>query len=165
AAMLAAGVGNTLGTSALLLALKRAFFSSDKAPRADPGTLARQRHDFAGHPFAYALAMRAMPMLPNGVVTATLAALRCPWPSFLAASALGPQLNALPLGWLGAELAWEVRAGRPLKVEMLSRPGVWLPMLAVLLLALLPPLLRRGRRAVQDAGGDSVKGGYPNLPP
>lgn len=164
-AMLAAALGTCLGNSALMLALTWAFFGEDQTPRADQGTLARLRRDFDRHPFTYALAMRALPMLPNGVVTATLAALRCPWPSFLAASALGPQLNALPLGWLGAELAWEVRAGRPLKVEMLSRPGVWLPMLAVLLLALLPSLLRRGRRAVQDAGGDSVKGGYPNLPP
>lgn len=150
AAMLAAGIGNTLGTSALMLALKRAFFSGDKAPRADQGTLARLRHDFAGHPFAYALALRAMPVLPNGVVTATLAALRCPWPSFLASSALGPQMNAALMAWLGAELAWEVRAGNPLQLDTLARPGLWLPMLLVVLLALLPTLIRR-RPATGDA--------------
>lgn len=143
AAMAAAALGNTLGTSALMLALKRAFFTSDKAPRADQGTLARLRHDFARHPFAYAFALRAMPVLPNGVATATLAALRCPWPSFLAASALGPQVNAALMAWLGSEVAYEVRAGNPMDLSMLTRPGLWIPMLLVVVLALIPTIIRR----------------------
>lgn len=151
AAMAAAALGNTLGTSTLMLALKRAFFASDKAPRADQGTLARLRQDFARHPFAYAFALRAMPVLPNGVATATLAALRCPWPSFLAASALGPQVNAALMAWLGSELAYEVRAGNPMNMDMLTRPGLWLPMLLVVLLALLPTVVRR-----RQPGTDTV---------
>lgn len=166
AAMLVAATGNCLGTSVLMLALKRAFFSSEHAPRADQGTLSRLRHDFARSPFSYAVALRAMPVLPNGVVTATLAALRCPWPSFLASSAVGPQVNAALLGWMGAELAHEVRAGHPLELETLARPGLWLPMLLVVAVALLPPLLRNRReRKRETAADDAVKPGYSNLTP
>ena len=107
-----------------------------------------------------------MPVLPNGVVTATLAALRCPWPSFLAASAVGPQVNAALLGWMGAELAYEVRAGRPLQLETLGRPGLWMPMLLVVVVALLPPLLRNRReRKRGTAATNAVKPDYSNLTP
>jgi uncharacterized membrane protein YdjX (TVP38/TMEM64 family) len=155
AAMLAAAIGNTIGTSLLMLALKHAFFGDDRTPKADQGTLARLRKDFSRHPFAYALALRAMPVLPNGVVTATLAALRCPWPGFLASSALGPQMNAGLMAWMGSELAYEVRAGNPLEFDTLTRPGLWLPMLLVVVLALAPTLIRR--RARTEPAAEAVK--------
>jgi uncharacterized membrane protein YdjX (TVP38/TMEM64 family) len=96
-------------------------------------------------------------VLPNGIVTATLAALHCRWPTFIAASALGPQANAALMGWLGAQLALDVRAGRGLDAAGFSDPRWWLPMLLIAVLMLVPALLRRrasaaSRHAVKVPG-------------
>lgn len=147
AAMAAAALGTVIGTSVLFWSLRRALAAG--ATTADPAVLARLRSGFARSPLAYALFLRALPMMPNGLTTATLAALRCRWPTFLVASALGPQANAAVMGWLGAQLAHTVRSGQPIDAAVLTDPRWWLPMLALSLLLLLPVWLRR--RAARHA--------------
>jgi uncharacterized membrane protein YdjX (TVP38/TMEM64 family) len=154
AAMASAALGNVLGTSVLFAALRTAMVRPDAAPAPDAGTVERLRAGFLRHPLPYALFLRAMPMLPNGIATATLAALHCRWPTFIAASALGPQANAALMGWLGAQLALDVRAGRGLDAAGFADPRWWLPMLLLALLMLVPVLLRRRRAA---APGPAVK--------
>jgi uncharacterized membrane protein YdjX (TVP38/TMEM64 family) len=154
AAMAAAATGNLVGTSVLFAALRTAVFRPSGAPAPDAGTVERLRAGFQRHPLAYALFLRAMPVLPNGIATATLAALHCRWPAFLAASALGPQANAALMGWLGAQLALDVRAGQGLDAAAFADPRWWLPMLLLALLMLVPVLLRRRGRA---APGQAVK--------
>lgn len=143
AAMAAAAVGNVLGTSVLFAALRTAMVRPGAAPAPDAGTVERLRAGFQRHPLAYALFLRALPVLPNGIATATLAALHCRWPAFLIASAVGPQANAALMAWLGAQLAVDVRAGQGLDAGAFTDPRWWLPMLLLALLMLVPVLLRR----------------------
>lgn len=166
-ALIAAGLGNMLGTAILYLAIRAAFprdgdgVRSDAAtvdapvatgPAAsaplDAGMLARARAQFRRNPLAFALFLRAVPVAPNGVNTALLAALRCPWPIFLTSSALGPLPNAALLAWLGTQLADEARAGRIPDASVLADPRWWLPLALIALLALAPLLLRRRRRVI-----------------
>jgi uncharacterized membrane protein YdjX (TVP38/TMEM64 family) len=157
AAMAAAALGNVLGTSVLFAALRTAMVRPGAAPAPDAGTVERLRAGFQRHPLPYALFLRAMPVLPNGIATATLAALHCRWPAFLTASALGPQANAALMAWLGAQLAFDVRAGQGLDAAKFGDPRWWLPLLLLALLMLVPVLLRRrepapSRQAVKVPG-------------
>jgi uncharacterized membrane protein YdjX (TVP38/TMEM64 family) len=151
AAMAAAALGNAAGTSILFFALRAAFFKPSTQQRPDEGALHRIRAGFERNRFAYALFLRALPVLPNGAVTIALSALRCSWPVFIASSAFGPQANAVLMGWLGAQLALDLRAGRTIDANLLADPRWWLPALIIALLALVPILLRR--RATADPQG------------
>lgn len=162
AAMAAAAVGNTIGTSALFFALRKAFFRPKPDALPDAGAMSRIRAGFARNPLAYALFLRAMPVLPNGAVTAALAAVRCRWPTFLLAGALGPQANAALMGWLGAQLAYEVRAGRGLNLDTLGDPRWWLPLALLALLMLVPAVLRRRRRT---AAAVAAAAAHPTIDP
>ncbi len=140
-ALLAAIAGNVVGTCALYFALRQALFRSPPAPR-PPRLIA----SFRDRPFVYALLLRAIPVVPNGATTTILAALRCPWPSFIAASAIGHLPNAGLLAWLGAQAAVDLRAGRALDADLLSDPRWWLPLALIAVLAALSLLLRRRQR-------------------
>jgi uncharacterized membrane protein YdjX (TVP38/TMEM64 family) len=143
AAMGAAALGNVVGTSALYFALRHAFFRPPADGLPDASAMQRIRAGFARSPLLYALFLRALPMLPNGAATAALAAVRCPWSIFLIASAIGPQGNAALMGWLGAQFAREIAAGRDIDLTMLSDPRWWLPLLLLAMLILVPVMLRR----------------------
>ncbi len=154
--LIAAAIGNMTGTAILYQAIRSAFGrrNSVKEHEAlDAGLLARARSRFQRNPFAFALFLRAIPVAPNGVNTALLAALRCPWPTFLASSALGVLPNAALLAWLGNELANEARQGRLPDASVLADPRWWLPLALIALLALAPLLLKR-RRGIIAADSD-----------
>lgn len=144
-AVFAAAVGNVIGTSTLYLALRLALFHRPPSAQA-PRLLAA----FRERPFLHALLLRAIPIVPNGAATAVLAALRCPWPSFIAASALGHLPNAGLLAWIGAQAAIDLQAGRPLNTEMLADPRWWLPVALLVALAALSLLLRRRSRRLSE---------------
>lgn len=143
AAIAAAAIGNTAGTSILFFALRTAFFKPSVQQQPDEGLLQRMRAGFQRNPLAYALFLRALPVLPNGVATAALSALRCPWPIFVISSALGPQPNAILMGWIGAQLAVELRSGRAIDATLLADPRWWMPLLLIALLALIPVFVKR----------------------
>lgn len=143
AAMGAAALGNAIGTSVLFFALRNAFFQPPAGDLPDTGTMQRIRTGFARYPLAYALFLRALPVLPNGAATAALAAVRCPWSIFLTASVLGPQANAALMGWLGAQFAREMQAGRPIDINTLADPRWWLPLALLAALTLVPIALKR----------------------
>ncbi len=144
-AMGAAALGNAVGTSLLFFALRNAFFQSAAQTVPDASAMQRIRTGFARHPLAYALFLRAVPILPNGAATAALAAVRCPWPIFLTASMLGPQANAALIGWMGAQFARDVQSGRPIDISTLGDPRWWLPLALLAALMLLPVALKRRR--------------------
>lgn len=157
--LIAAALGNMVGTAILYQAIRAAFGRRDTGQpgsdghHVDAGLLARARSRFQRNPFAFALFLRAIPVAPNGVNTALLAALRCPWPTFLASSALGVLPNALLLSWLGNELASEARQGRLPDASLLADPRWWLPLALIALLALAPVLLSR-RKPIIAADSD-----------
>ncbi len=146
--LLAAALGNMAGTAILYQAIRSAFGRPDDGTAVDAGLLARARNRFRRNPFAFALFLRAIPVAPNGMNTALLAALRCPWPTFLASSALGVLPNAALLSWLGNELANEARQGRLPDASVLADPRWWLPLALIALLALAPLLLKRRSRII-----------------
>ncbi|MBX3727221.1 MAG: VTT domain-containing protein [Xanthomonadales bacterium] len=149
-ALAAAMVGTVLGTSVLYATLRLALSASRELdPRASRAATQWQDR-FRRSPLLFALFLRALPVLPNGIATAVLALLRCPWPVFIAASAIGPLGNAGLLAWLGSQLAFELRSGRPLRAEMLGDPRWWLPLLALSLLVLVPALLRSRRGTIAE---------------
>lgn len=143
AAIGSAVIGNLVGPTILFVALKTAFFREFEHSLPDAGMMEKLRAGFARNRLAYALFLRAMPILPNGMATAALASLRCPLPIFLMASALGPLANAALMGWLGAQLARDVRTGHPIDASTLTDPRWWLPLLLLACVMLLPILIRR----------------------
>lgn len=142
AAIASAAIGNLIGPTILLFALKIAFFRQLNENLPDIGIMAKLRTGFSRNRLAYALFLRAMPILPNGMATAALASLRCPLSIFLAVSVIGPLANAALMGWLGAQLAYDVRAGRAIDVAVLTDMRWWLPLSLLALLMLLPIAIR-----------------------
>lgn len=143
AAIASAAIGNLIGPTILFIALRTAIFRTPTERLPDNGLMRALRTGFARNKLAYALFLRAMPILPNGMATAVLASLRCPMPVFLAASVIGPLANAALMGWLGGQLAREVRAGHPIDAATLTDPRWWLPLLLLAISMLLPVLIRR----------------------
>ncbi|MDZ3823831.1 MAG: VTT domain-containing protein [Pseudoxanthomonas sp.] len=149
-ALAVAMAGTVLGTSVLFAALRLALSASRSLDPRASRVAAQSQQRFQRSPLLFALFLRALPVLPNGIATAVLALLRCRWPVFIAASAIGPLGNAGLLAWLGSQLAFELRSGRPLHAEMLADPRWWLPLLALALLVLVPALLRSRRGAIAE---------------
>lgn len=149
-ALAAAMLGTVVGTSVLYASLRLALSASRTLDSRAGRAAARWQDRFRRSPLLFALFLRALPVLPNGVATAVLALLRCPWPVFVVASALGPLANAALLAWLGQQLARELRSGRPLDPALLADPRWWLPLLALALLVLVPALLRSRRPVIAE---------------
>ncbi|HEY1589327.1 MAG TPA: VTT domain-containing protein, partial [Rhodanobacter sp.] len=77
---LCSSVGLTLGSLILYLASRYAFGVGSKHP---PMIVARLHHSFERHPVSYTLFLRLVPIVPFGMVTVSLAWLRCPLWLFL----------------------------------------------------------------------------------
>lgn len=149
-ATLCSSVGLTLGSLILYLASRYAFGPGGKPP---PRIVARLHQGFERHPVSYTLFLRFVPVLPFGVVTVALAWLRCPLWLFLGASWLGGTITLIFETSIGAGLGHAMSQSGILGVGLFMHRAVLLPLGAIALLALLPPLIERlTRRYRQDQG-------------
>ena len=134
-------IGLTLGTLILFLASRYAFGAGSKHP---PALVDKLHHGFERHPVAYTMFLRFVPVAPFGLITVALAWLRCPLWLFMGASWLGGTVSLIfetSIGaGLGAALAQSHGHFGP---ELLMQRGVWMPLTAIAVLALVPLLVER----------------------
>ena len=134
-------IGLTLGTLILFLASRYAFGAGSKHP---PKLVDKLHHGFERHPVAYAMFLRFVPVAPFGLVTVALAWLRCPLWLFMGASWLGGTVSLIFETSIGAGLgeALAISHGH-FGPELLMQRGVWMPLSAIAVLALVPLLVER----------------------
>lgn len=137
---LCSSIGITLGSLILYLASRYALGSGNKHP---PAYVERLRHGFARHPVSYTLFLRFVPVVPFGMVTLSLAWLRCPLWLFIGATWLGGTVMLIFETSVGAGLGDVLSHNKQLGPGLLLQHQVWMPLAALALLALLPLLLSR----------------------
>ncbi|KLD64712.1 TVP38/TMEM64 family protein [Dyella japonica] len=134
-------IGLTLGTLILFLASRYAFGAGSKHP---PALVDKLHHGFERHPVAYTMFLRFVPVAPFGLITVALAWLRCPLWLFMGASWLGGTVSLIFETSIGAGLgAALAQSHGHFGLELLMQRGVWMPLTAIAVLALLPLLVER----------------------
>jgi uncharacterized membrane protein YdjX (TVP38/TMEM64 family) len=134
-------IGLTLGTLILFLASRYAFGAGSKHP---PALVDKLHHGFERHPVAYTMFLRFVPIAPFGLITVALAWLRCPLWLFMGASWLGGTVSLVFETSIGAGLgAALAQSNGHFGPELLMQRGVWMPLSAIAVLALVPLLVER----------------------
>lgn len=133
-------VGLTLGSLILYLASRYAFDGGSRHP---PALIARLHHGFERHPVSYTLFLRFVPVAPFGLVTISLAWLRCPLGLFLGATWLGGTVSLVFETSIGAGLGDALSHSDHVGLALLLHREVLLPLGAIAVLALLPILVER----------------------
>jgi uncharacterized membrane protein YdjX (TVP38/TMEM64 family) len=133
------------GGSIVFLACRTAF-GDWAAHRAGP-IIARIEAGFARNALAYLLALRLMPVAPFFAVNLAAGLARVRLGAFVLATVVGSAPSAFIFASLGAGLSGLFKRHAKLGVELALRPDIALPLVALALLALAPPLWRlwRGR--------------------
>lgn len=150
--------GELLGSLMLFFAARHAFGSGTRPP---PQMAERIRRGYLRHPVGYTLFLRLVPVLPFGGVTVALAWLRCPLWLFALATFAGGCVMAVFETAIGAGLAQSLAHGGTIGPDLLLRPRVLFPIIALALLALVPVAIQRlrSRRALrrEQQSGDQMK--------
>jgi uncharacterized membrane protein YdjX (TVP38/TMEM64 family) len=136
-------IGVTLGAFALFVASRHAF--GDHHHVAAPGLVGRLRGGYHAHPVSYTFFLRLVPFFPFGGVTVGLAWLRCPIWLFLSATAVGGIIMTGIETALGAGLAKNIGQNHSVSFSLFDDPAVYVPLIAMGLLALIPILVSRMR--------------------
>lgn len=144
---LVSSVGLTLGSLILFLASRYAFGNGSRHP---PAIVEKLHHGFERHPVSYTLFLRFVPVVPFGLVTVSLAWLRCRLWLFLGATWLGGTTMLVFETSIGAGLGKAVGRGEQLGPHMLLDADVLWPLGAIALLALLPLAIERILRHRRD---------------
>ena len=131
-----------LGSLALFFIARHAFGSGKRPP---PRFVDNIRQGYQANPASYTLFLRLVPMFPFGGVTMALAWLRCPLWLFTLATAIGGGIMATFEAAIGAGLARSISAGEPVSVNLFLHPHVWVPMLALAIIALSPIVVQKLR--------------------
>ena len=148
-------VGVTLGALVLFLASRRAFGDHSDGEAA-PGLVSRLRGGYLAQPISYTFFLRLVPFFPFGGVTVALAWLRCPLWLFVTATALGGLAMTGIETWLGASLAKNIGTNKAISTDLLHDPQVLWPMIALVLLALVPLAINK-LRAPKPGGAMSAE--------
>jgi uncharacterized membrane protein YdjX (TVP38/TMEM64 family) len=136
-------IGVTLGALALFIASRHAF--GDHHHVAAPGMVGRLRGGYHAHPVSYTFFLRLVPFFPFGGVTVGLAWLRCPIWLFLSATAVGGAIMTGIETALGAGIAKNVGQNHAVSFSLFDDPAVFVPLIAMGLLALIPILVSKIR--------------------
>lgn len=137
---LTSSAGLTLGSLVLYLASRYAFGTGSKHP---PAIVERLHHGYERHPVSYTLFLRFVPVVPFGLVTVSLAWLRCRLWLFLGATWLGGTTMLVFETSIGAGLGKALGQGERVGPHLLMHGDVLWPLGGIALLALLPLLIER----------------------
>ena len=140
---LTSSVGLTLGSLILYLASRYAFGNGSKHP---PPIVEKLHHGYERHPVSYTLFLRFVPVVPFGLVTVSLAWLRCRLWLFLGATWLGGTTMLVFETSIGAGLGKALGQGERVGPHLLMHSDILWPLGAIALLALLPLLIERMAR-------------------
>jgi uncharacterized membrane protein YdjX (TVP38/TMEM64 family) len=123
----------------------RTAFGDWAAHRAGP-TLARIEAGFSRNAFSYLVALRLLPGAPFFMVNLAAGFARIRVSTFLIATLVGSSPSAFILASLGAGLRHALKGEARLDAGLAARPDIALPLAALAVLALAPPLWRAWRR-------------------
>ena len=138
-------IGATLGATALFLAVRAGLGPNTVgglAPSAGP-FLARLEAGFRAHAFSYLLALRLIPLFPFWLINLAPALAGVGLPTYLLATFIGIIPATFVYASLGNGFGKVVEAP---DANVLFKPGVLLPILALGVLALVPVWYQRWRR-------------------
>jgi uncharacterized membrane protein YdjX (TVP38/TMEM64 family) len=137
-------IGVTLGSLILYLASRYAFGAGSRHP---PAIVEKLQHGFAHHPVSYTMFLRFVPVVPFGLVTVSLAWLRCPLWLFIGATFLGGTVMLVFETSVGAGLGTALSHSAKLGPALLLRHEVLWPLAGIAMLALLPLAVERFTRS------------------
>ena len=140
-------IGGTLGAIIVFLAARTAI---GELLRAKAGSaLKRMEAGFRENAFNYLLMLRLIPIFPFWLINLVPAFLGVPLRTYAVATFVGVIPGALVYASLGNGLGAVLDAGERPNFEILLKPAVLFPLLALAVLALLPVVYKKikGRRA------------------
>ncbi|MEE8499338.1 MAG: VTT domain-containing protein [Kiloniellales bacterium] len=140
-------IGGTLGAIIVFLAARTAI---GELLRAKAGSaLKRMEAGFRENAFNYLLMLRLIPIFPFWLINLVPAFLGVPLRTYAVATFMGVIPGALVYASLGNGLGAVLDAGERPNFEILLKPAVLFPLLALAVLALLPVVYKKikGRRA------------------
>jgi uncharacterized membrane protein YdjX (TVP38/TMEM64 family) len=140
----AAVTGATGGSTVVYLVSRTAF--ADFLRRWRNPLLLKIEDGFRDNAFSYLLTLRLIPAFPLLLVNVASGLMGIPVRTFLAASFLGMVPSSFVYAGIGAGLGHVFAQGGPVSLETLLSPRIYLPILAMGVLAFLPPLWRLWRR-------------------
>lgn len=144
---LATIIGATLG--AIMTYLAARFAAGDRVRRMlNEGRFRALVDGFEKAPFRYLLTLRLVPLSPFGLVNVAAGCARTPFRAYVAATVVGAVPYAVIYSYLGSGLGQAFLGGRGLGANVLLRPEIAWPLVALAGLALLSGRLRRREAAV-----------------
>ncbi|MEE9209733.1 MAG: TVP38/TMEM64 family protein [Kiloniellales bacterium] len=140
-------IGGTLGAIIVFLAARTAIGELLRA-KAGPA-LKRMESGFRENAFNYLLTLRLIPIFPFWLINLVPAFLGVPLRTYAVATFVGVIPGALVYASLGSGLGAVLDAGERPNFEILLKPAVLFPLLALAILALLPVVYKKikARRA------------------
>lgn len=135
----AAVTGASLGAIAMYGVARWAAGDSLRRKLAETGGLAaRLQAGVDDNPFLALLSLRLIPGLPFGLVNIAAAAVKINFPVYAAATVAGILPSTLIYVWIGHELTSVLNKSGVPKLSKIIQPQVFLPLLALFLLAATP---------------------------
>ena len=141
--------GASLGAVGLFLFVRMGLGDSMRS-RAG-GAIDRLRRGFAENALGYLLFLRLLPIFPFWMVNLAAALLAVPLRTFVIATALGIVPGSAVYASFGSGLGSLLDEGRPIDLGSILTPSIFLPLLALALLALAPALYQRFNRSKETA--------------
>ena len=140
----AAVSGATGGSTVVYLVCRTAF--GDFLRRWPTRLLVAIEAGFRKDAFSYLLTLRLIPAFPLLLVNVGAGLVGIPMRTFLAASFIGMTPSSFVYAGIGAGLGHVFAKGGPVSLHTLLSPRIYLPIVAMGVLAFLPPLWRLWRR-------------------
>ena len=140
----AAVTGATGGSTVVFLVSRTAF--ADFLRRWKNPLLLKIEDGFRDNAFSYLLTLRLIPAFPLLLVNVAAGLMGVPLGTFLVASFLGMVPSSFVYAGIGAGLGHVFAEGHPVSLETVLSPRIYLPIIAMGVLAFLPPLWRHWRR-------------------
>jgi uncharacterized membrane protein YdjX (TVP38/TMEM64 family) len=137
--------GATLGAVGLFLFVRMGLGDSMRS-RAG-GAVDRLRRGFADNALGYLLFLRLLPIFPFWLVNLAAALLAVPLRTFVIATAVGIIPGSAVYASFGSGLGSLLDEGKPIDLGSILTPSIFLPLLALAVLALAPALYQRFNRS------------------
>lgn len=142
-------IGATLGAVGLFLFVRMGL--GDLMETRAGGAIDRLRRGFADNALGYLLFLRLLPVFPFWLVNFAAALIAVPLRTFVIATAIGIVPGSAVYATFGSGLGTLLDEGKPIDLGTVLTPSIFLPLLALAVLALAPALYQRFTRSKETA--------------
>ena len=142
-------IGATLGAVGLFLFVRMGL--GDSMETRAGGAIDRLRRGFADNALGYLLFLRLLPVFPFWLVNFAAALIAVPLRTFVIATAIGIVPGSAVYATFGSGLGTLLDEGKPIDLGTVLTPSIFLPLLALAVLALAPALYQRFTRSKETA--------------